>query len=215
MANKTDQEKIAEVLAQFFVEVQEVLEAFMQMIEERARPGNEGKTPQLGVDFSVPTKEEIAEALKKDNSFTEKLKGKDGKDAEDITFKVTKNEMKTPVQISKEETPESIKQKLMSLAVSDKWFDALHIKGLKAVVDSLQGMRLGSGGGGSVEFFTISGDVNDSNTSFTLPREYTNPVICYNGQVLDPESHYSISGTTLTLTTAPSSGTLFGFGQPA
>jgi hypothetical protein len=77
------------------------------------------------------------------------------------------------------------------------------------------GRSVGGGGGGTVEFFVISGAVNGSNTAFTLPKPFNNPVICYNGQVLDPAAHYSISGTALTLNTAPTAGTLFGFGQPA
>jgi len=179
---------------------EELLALIKPLIPEKAKDGKdyvltEGDKKEISKKIKVPIVERVIEK-------TEVIKEQP----------IVTNEIK---EVAVKDTPQEVKGKLKQLPIKEPWFAVQHILGIDDRIRNVGGKKLGGGGGGSVEFFSISGTVNGSNTTFTLPRKYTNPVICYNGQVLDPDQHYSISGTTLELTTAPTSGTLFGFGQPA
>jgi hypothetical protein len=54
----------------------------------------------------------------------------------------------------------------------------------------------------------LSGTINGVNTVFTFPTAPASSatLIIYNGQVLDPGTQYSVTGSTVTLTFAPVSG---------
>jgi hypothetical protein len=187
----------------------------LALIKERAIPGPAGPKPKAGIDFQLPKDSIIpGPAGPKPKAGVDYPIPQDGYTPKlGVDFFIP-----NPIPGSPD-TPEQIKQKLCDLPIKEEWFKAEHILGLRTIlrafIQNLQPMKLGGGGGGSIEFFTITGTVNSVNTAFTLPRPYTNPVICFNGQTLDPAAHYTISGTSLTLLTAPNAGTLFGFGQPA
>jgi hypothetical protein len=116
------------------------------------------------------------------------------------------------------DTPDEVVEKINK---AKKKIKPKQVEGLTNLIKSIDdltnfpvGKDSGGGGGRNIEFFVITGTINGVNKIFTLPKQFFNPVICYNGQVLDPIAHYSILSETLTLTIAPTAGTLFGFGQP-
>lgn len=202
--DKKLKQQIAEIMAEYFLNMEVMIAeaidkilhekygALLKLIEEKAVPGAKGEPGQSGT-------------IVVEKRLTEK----------ETTILQPIHQVPQTVQVLTPITSEEIKQRLMELPIEDSWFNAEHIFGITKIIRSLMSdLKLG-GGGGTIEFFTITGAVNGSNTSFTLPRVYANPIICYNGQTLRPTNHYTISGIALTLLTAPKSGTLFGFGQPA
>lgn len=97
------------------------------------------------------------------------------------------------------------------------------IKGLKDTLKNLQNSirekrKFGGGGsgGGMGNWITESpsGSINSSNMSFTLTRRVGGGgkaiILLYNGQTQEYTNHFTVSGTTLTMTFAPETGsTLF------
>lgn len=63
----------------------------------------------------------------------------------------------------------------------------------------------GGGGGGSLVVQTVSGTINGSNVTFTIPSAISSgkSFIDLNGQVYIQDTDYTISGTTVTYSVAP------------
>lgn len=208
---KTREDEVADFLADYLVEVEEMIAeavekilrekygVLLALIEERAKPGTPGEKGEKGDPGETKESKTVV--------------------VEQTVLQPIERRETTVLPVTYPITPGEIKEKLMELEVRDPWFDAEHISGLRRMIRSIaSGMvKLGGGGGGTSEFFTVSGTVDGSNTAFTLSKPMTSIVLCLNGQVLRPTTHYTHTpgSASVTMVIAPKTGgTLFGFGQP-
>lgn len=150
-----------------------------------------------GEDGKPPTTKELVKLIKP--LIPKPIEGIKGKDGTEIK-------------------PEEIKSKLRELPIKEAWFAAEHILGLRDIIRNLMSGFSGKpgklgGGGGTMQFITITGTVDGSNTTFTTDRNYTSFFPYWNGQLLDTAS-FTYSGMTLTLNFAPDGGALYAIGQP-
>ncbi|MEK7112385.1 MAG: hypothetical protein AAB875_03580, partial [Patescibacteria group bacterium] len=117
----------------------------------------------------------------------------------------------TNVEVAKYETPIQIADKLNTLEEKVEW---KVIKGLTKMFASLsreirKPQQVGGGGMGNVSLFTLAGD--GSTTTITLSSDVAANGRAlwahYNGQWLQPSTHYTVSGRTLSLTFTPAADT--------
>lgn len=168
-------------------------EKLVRDVEERIKnakglKGDPGATPVLGVDF---------------------FNGEDA-DEEKITEQVTKNVRKI-VEKQKNSVVGEVKQSLIGEL---KDFIAEHIRKYSSDIRSIQSKVALGGGMGMPVKFSFSGD--DSTTEFILPVVPTGEGLAiwayYNGQWLQPGTHFTVNQTRFTTTfTAETGSTIEGF----
>lgn len=112
----------------------------------------------------------------------------------------------------KDGSPDNGKQVATKLNTTKESVDMSVIKGLTEKLNNLrQGIRGSKSGGGMGNFVKFAFSGNGSATSFTLP--YAPAAggmaiwVYYQGQWLQPTTHYSVSGKTLSTTFTPENGT--------
>lgn len=124
------------------------------------------------------------------------LNGKSGKDGKD----------------GSPDTGKEIIDKINSLEIRhDLQIDAAHIRNLREYIPKQIGGGIMRGGGASLEFEVPSGDIDGSNTVFTVARlPKTNLFLFFvNGQLLrSGGTDYTLSSRTVTLNTAPPTGSI-------
>jgi len=204
------EEKLADVLSEIVQEkFGDIYNLIVREMQQEGFKGDPGYTPVLGVDFSVPSKEEITDALKGDKNFLKSLR--------------PKGELLNKI---KELSGEEVKKKIEEYNnehKNEEWFNAENIFGLRNIVrNAIPNMtKLGGGGGGTLQDITVTGTINGSNTSFTLDRNYAFLALYMNGQRIRSGNtcsatvDYTKSGTTITMCVAPpTDSVLHGEGQP-
>lgn|SRR3990167_10616570 len=220
MPKKNEQQKIAEFLAEYLLQIEdmiaEAVERILQekygellmLIKEKAKPGEKGEPGEPGKSGTVVIEKRL-------------------KEKETVVFQpITKEipaEYPSPVF-----TPLDIKKRLMELPIEEEWFDADHIKGLRRIIGSFtRKLKFGGsgGGGGTIEFLATTYAFDGSSVILTLSKPFTAIFLTFNGQGLRPGTDYTYSqgSSTATLLTSsgsifepalPTYGSFFGIGQP-
>lgn len=150
--------------------------------------GPVGPKPKVGVDFKQPKDGKRGkDGVGKD--------GKDGKDAENVLVEVS---------------PDEVVNKIHE---AERLIEPSRIKGLEKTIRDMRREKGGGGakgGGGMGNWVTDNFSGDGSTTAFTLASRVasggTAILILLNGQAQELSTHYSVSGTTLTFTTAPFNG---------
>lgn len=165
---------------------------------------NQAKLIQRG-DRGTPGKDGISPSITDIVNYVLKVikLPKDGKNGEDGRNGTPGKDGISPIV-----DEDSIAGKVLKLLLKTK-LEIDHIKGLENRLNYLTSkMMLGGGGGGqgSWKQKQLSGDINGVNTVFTFagdpPTEYSERVFL-NYIEQNPFTDYTISGTTITYTTAP------------
>jgi len=195
----------------------EILQELNRILQEKIKQegitlveGPTGHTPVKGIDFF--TKAEV-EAIKKD------LIPKKGKDFFDGKHGRTPKKGIDFVDGKKGDPGISVSAEDVLRALEKKKIKQGNIEGLEQTISSLRNaLRLGGGGGGggTLQQMTITGTVNGTNDTFVMDREYSARMIFWNGQLQEEDTHYTISGATITFSAGhiPTAGTVHGMGQP-
>ncbi len=206
-------------------ELTELIERYIPEVEDGHTPTEEELTtlilkhmPELK-DGKTPTENELLALIRP--LVPEVQNGHTPTDRE--LLKLIKPLIPSPIKGEKgkdgtEIRPEEIKSKLKELPVKEAWFSVDHILGLtdkiRNLVRGFQGVgKLGGGQGAPWTFESLSGAVDNSNTTFTLSQDFTNAVIFLNGQLLRLTDDYTRSGTTITTTFTPTSGSMYAWCQ--
>ena len=132
--------------------------------------------------------------------------GKPGKDGKDSVVPGPQGIQGNPGKDGSPDSPEQVAEKLNTL---EERVDIKVIKGLRRFLQNTQ--KSGSkSGGGSGNWFTDNATGNGVTTAFTLTHSVasggTAIVVLLQGQVQERTTHYTVSGKTVTFTTAPENG---------
>lgn len=179
-------------------------------------PAKAGITPIKGKDYF--TKQEIQDFLNsikpvKGKDYFDGAKGEDGKNINEDKIVGKILSLIPKIENGKDGSPDTSKEIVEKINSSEFLIDASKIKNLPRIMNL--GGRGGSGAGtwgtAKTSDNTLSGAVNGSNTIFTIlaPINSNTERIYVNGQRMDKDNgDYTISGSTITLTTAPPTGSV-------
>ena len=187
-----------------------------RVVEVEKQPGPKGDKPVAGVDYPIPEngknyiltetdKQEIANKIAV--PIVEKIvveKRTEVVKEQPIITNLVTNEVK---EVAIAETAEVIANKLNTLeeAVERKVIKGLEkeLLYLSKRVSEIARRRGGGGGVGNIQNETFTGD--GVTTSFTLSEtpKTNSLLVFYNGEILKPTTHYTISGKKLSLTATP------------
>ena len=190
--------------------------------------GERGITGQKGADGKTPTEEELFILTKRvandkllfslvEHFFNENkpalvplveqsidfetLKGKDGKDALELNPQQIADKLNT--------TEQTVEQNVIEGLVAR--FRAVEVNTANALTKASQKVEGGGGGGGMGNITKQRFEINSSTTSVTLDTNVasdSNAIwVDYNGQVLAQDTHYTVSGRTVSLLFTPKDGT--------
>lgn len=182
----------------------ELVQEMRRLIEEMSGEngvltlkGDRGHSPKKGVDYFTP--KEVAQ-LKKE------LKGKPGRpglDGYNPNPKEIAEVVLNQLPKVKEFTGDVLVEKINT---AGKKIKLEQVENLKEAIQSVS-RRKGGGGGGSGNWITDNSTGDGSTTAFTLTSNVasggTAIMVLLNGQVQERTTHYTVSGKTVTFTTAP------------
>ena len=174
-------------------------------------------------DLKAKHKERVDKALKeqenglnfirdKVRSIKSGINGKNGIDGINGVDGVNGND-------GSQDTPEQVRNKIETL-MGEERFDLSAIKGLRRILTKLEDRPLGKGGGGFslmhlnihiLDPYAPTGSVNGSNKDFVLsnvPNPSASLKVYVNGMKMQLTGDYTISNKTISMITAPPTGSI-------
>jgi hypothetical protein len=146
------------------------------------------------------------------------IPGKDGKDGETIVGpQGERGERGEKGEPGKDAEVETIIEKIKTVKFPLEAVEGLHeeLTSIKRTVREKKGGGSGGGGMGAWQHETPTGAVNGSNTAFTASTNIASSgralIVLINGQPQRLGTHYTVSGRTVTFSTAPETGDIVFF----